>query len=93
MAASVSAAPSTKPKFGSTDICPRCGKAVYFAEQALGPGNTKYHKSCFLRSECNRTLDSSSMAERDSAIFCRSCYGKKFGPKGFGYSGGLSHTT
>lgn len=26
-------------KFGSSDVCPRCGKAVYAAEKVVGAGN------------------------------------------------------
>ena len=33
-------------------------------------------------------LDSTNATEHDDELFCRSCYGKKFGPKGYGYGGG-----
>lgn len=34
-----------KPKWGGTDGCPRCGKAVYFAEEVRALGK-KFHKLC-----------------------------------------------
>lgn len=37
---------------------------------------------------CNRRLDSSNLTNHDDDIYCRSCYGKCFGPKGYGYGGG-----
>ena len=37
---------------------------------------------------CNRRLDSSNLTEHNADIYCRSCYGKCFGPKGYGYGGG-----
>ncbi|RKO88833.1 hypothetical protein BDK51DRAFT_9665, partial [Blyttiomyces helicus] len=51
--------------FGGSAGCPKCTKSVYFAEQVLGPGGTKYHKLCFRCSECNKMLDSMTMAEKD----------------------------
>ncbi|KAJ3072088.1 Cysteine and glycine-rich protein 1 [Podochytrium sp. JEL0797] len=68
--------------------CPRCGKQVYFAEQILGPGGVKYHKLCFRCSDCGKSCDSTNMAEKDSVLFCKTCHGKKFGPKGYGYGVG-----
>ena len=37
---------------------------------------------------CKKMLDSTNATEHDDELFCRSCYGKKFGPKGYGYGGG-----
>jgi len=28
------------------------------------------------------------LTERDGEVYCKSCYGKNFGPKGYGFSGG-----
>ncbi|KAI8975122.1 hypothetical protein BDF20DRAFT_822500 [Mycotypha africana] len=66
------------------DICARCKKAVYAAELVLGGGN-KYHKYCLKCKECGKRLDSTNMVDRDSDLYCRGCYSKAFGPKGFGY--------
>jgi len=79
---------------GSSEKCGRCGKSVYHAERAIGGGQV-WHKACFKCSECRKGLDSDTLTERDKEIFCKSCYGKKFGPKGFGYgqgAGTLAHT-
>jgi DNA-directed RNA polymerase subunit RPC12/RpoP len=65
--------------------CPRCGGAVFAAEQQLAKG-TMWHKKCFNCAECKRPLDSMLACDGpDKEIHCRSCYGRLFGPKGFGY--------
>lgn len=65
--------------------CPRCGGAVFAAEQQLAKG-TMWHKKCFNCAECHRPLDSMLACDGpDKEIHCRACYGKLFGPKGFGY--------
>ncbi|OBZ74576.1 hypothetical protein A0H81_05409 [Grifola frondosa] len=70
---------------GGTPTCPKCGKAVYFAEQVKAIGKT-YHKSCLRCTECNTTLDSSRLTEKDGYPFCHRCYGKLYGPQGSGYA-------
>eukprot|EP00842_Homolaphlyctis_polyrhiza_P007033 jgi/Hompol1/919/HPOL_001053-RA len=93
-----SAAPSSRPssaapgKYGGADPCGKCAKAVYFAEQIMGPGNIKYHKMCFKCSTCNKLLDSSSAANKDTTLYCRPCHARQFGPKGFGIGGIHVHT-
>ena len=37
---------------------------------------------------CNKLLDSTTLRDHDGEIFCKACYGKKFGPKGYGFAGG-----
>lgn len=65
--------------------CPRCGGAVFAAEQMLAKGTT-WHKRCFSCAECHRPLDSVLACDGpDKEIHCRGCYAKLFGPKGFGY--------
>jgi len=65
--------------------CPRCGGMVYAAEQQLAKG-TMWHKKCFNCSQCHRPLDSILACDGpDKEIYCKACYGKNFGPKGFGY--------
>lgn len=77
-----------KPKFGGADICPRCGKAVYMAEKMMGGGSAWHKTTCFTCAECNKRLESTSLCEREGEIYCKSCYGKNFGPKGYGYGQG-----
>ncbi|KAL5007396.1 hypothetical protein ScPMuIL_016202 [Solemya velum] len=72
-------------KSAGGDVCPRCGRTVYFAEK-VSAGNIVYHKSCFKCSICGKKLDSSILCERENDIFCKGCYGKNFGPTGFGIS-------
>lgn len=66
------------------DICSGCGKVVYAAELVLGAGN-KYHKMCLKCCQCGKRLDSTNMVDRDYDLYCRGCYSKSFGPKGYGY--------
>ncbi|CAF96117.1 unnamed protein product [Tetraodon nigroviridis] len=80
-------------KPAGSDVCPRCGKTVYAAEKVLGAGNF-WHKSCFRCASCGKGLESTTLADRDGEIFCKGCYAKKFGPKGFGFgqgAGALAH--
>ncbi|ORZ19035.1 hypothetical protein BCR42DRAFT_450165 [Absidia repens] len=74
-----------KLNFGiQNDVCTKCGKAVYAAELALGAGN-KYHKLCLKCCQCGKLLSSTNMQDRDRDLYCRGCYSKSFGPKGYGY--------
>jgi formylmethanofuran dehydrogenase subunit E len=66
-------------------VCPRCGKNVFFAEQLKAVGKT-FHKGCLRCTECNTTLDSSRLTEKDGEPFCYRCYGKLHGPQGGGYA-------
>ena len=43
---------------------------------------------CLKTANCRKQLDSTNATEHDDELFCKSCYGKKFGPKGYGYGGG-----
>ncbi|THH17288.1 hypothetical protein EW146_g3493 [Bondarzewia mesenterica] len=60
---------------GGTPQCPKCGKSVYFAEQVKAVGKT-YHKACLRCIECNTSLDSSRLTEKDGQPMCHRCYGK-----------------
>lgn len=73
-----------KFNFQSQDTCSGCGKVVYAAELVLGAGN-KYHKLCLKCCQCGKRLDSTNMVDRDYDLYCRGCYSKSFGPKGYGY--------
>ena len=37
---------------------------------------------------CSKFLDSTSCAEHERKLFCKTCYGRKYGPKGVGFGGG-----
>jgi cysteine/glycine-rich protein len=69
-----------KPKWGGADICPRCNKSVFIAELMRAAGKA-WHKSCFTCQLCRKRVDSSMLCEREGDIYCKSCYGRNFGPK------------
>lgn len=54
---------------------------MYFAEAREGPNNVKYHRMCFSCVVCKKVVDS-TYTEKQGDIYCKSCYGKEFGPKG-----------
>ncbi|XP_016382791.1 cysteine and glycine-rich protein 3-like [Sinocyclocheilus rhinocerous] len=70
-------------KFGSTDRCPRCSKAVYAAEKVMGAGKP-WHKTCFRCLLCGKSLESTTVTDKDGELYCKVCYAKNFGPKGRG---------
>ncbi|XP_059150627.1 cysteine and glycine-rich protein 2-like isoform X2 [Physella acuta] len=67
--------------------CPKCGKAVYAAEEKVAGGH-KFHKGCFKCNMCNKFLESTNVSEHNSELYCKQCHGRKFGPKGYGFGGG-----
>ncbi|KAF5314271.1 hypothetical protein D9619_011824 [Psilocybe cf. subviscida] len=67
--------------FGGTPICPRCSKAVYAAEQTMGPGRKLYHKPCLACMSCNKRLDSYTLLEHDEQPYCKACHLKNFGTR------------
>uniref|UniRef100_A0A9L0SM87 Cysteine and glycine-rich protein 1 n=1 Tax=Equus caballus TaxID=9796 RepID=A0A9L0SM87_HORSE len=93
--------PTTNPnaskfaqKIGGSERCPRCTQAVYAAEKVIGAGKS-WHKSCFRCAKCGKGLESTTLADKDGEIYCKGCYAKNFGPKGFGFgqgAGALVHS-
>ncbi|XP_006036954.1 cysteine and glycine-rich protein 1 [Alligator mississippiensis] len=80
-------------KVGGSDGCPRCGQVVYAAEKVIGAGKS-WHKACFRCAKCGKGLESTTLADKDGEIYCKGCYAKHFGPKGFGFgqgAGALAH--
>merc|ERR1712212_1088780 len=84
--------PSMPFKPAVVEKCPKCDKAVYAAEEKIAGGH-KWHKGCFKCSMCNKLLDSTNCAEHNGALFCKTCHGRKFGPKGYGFGGGTAGLT
>ena len=37
---------------------------------------------------CNKMLDSTSCTEHEQKLYCKTCYGRKYGPKGVGFGQG-----
>jgi len=82
---STSSAGRTRSFGGGGVPCPKCGKSVYFAEQVNAIGK-KWHKACLRCTECNTSLDSTKLSDRDGEPYCRNCYAKLYGPAGAGYA-------
>jgi cysteine/glycine-rich protein len=61
--------------------CPRCHKKVFDAEKRYG-GGKDYHKGCFRCKNCNRSLDSTTVAAQAGEIYCKNCYHKNFSIRG-----------
>lgn len=80
---------------GGAPKCGRCSISVYPAEERLGAGKS-WHSRCFTCKDCNKSLDATNIGERKdpgdnpavAEVYCKSCYGKNFGPKGYGYGAG-----
>ncbi|XP_059829963.1 cysteine and glycine-rich protein 3 isoform X1 [Hypanus sabinus] len=75
------------PQWGGGAKCAACDKTVYHAEE-IQCNNRSFHKTCFVCMTCRKALDSTTMAAHEAEIYCKSCYGKKYGPKGYGYGQG-----
>ena len=41
---------------------------------------------------CRKLLEPGSCSEHEKSLFCRACYSKQFGPKGYGFAGGAAST-
>lgn len=39
---------------------------------------------------CSKTLDPGALQENNNNPYCKNCYGKEFGPKGYGFGGGAA---
>lgn len=74
--------------------CPRCTKTVYFNEEKIAMGKS-FHKSCFscANKSCNRKLDSGNLTTHDNELYCKVCYARLFGPKGYNLSGFVTTDT
>ena len=44
-----------------------------------------FFQRCLRCATCGKSLDSTNLNEHEEEIYCKACYGKSFGPKGFGY--------
>lgn len=74
----------------SGDTCPIYSNSSYFLNRSdLCRWCVKHAGwvSCYT-GNCNKLLDSGSVTEHDGDAFCKPCYGKLFGPKGYGFAGG-----
>lgn len=39
---------------------------------------------------CNKMLDSTNLNCHEAVLYCKTCHGRKFGPKGYGFGGGAA---
>ncbi|PWN34005.1 uncharacterized protein FA14DRAFT_123411 [Meira miltonrushii] len=85
--------PTTVAQIG-TPLCARCQRPVYFAEQKQA-ASRKWHRACLRCDGCSTTLESGKLEEGPLSatyefptnVWCRTCYAKRFGPKGIGNAG------
>lgn len=42
---------------------------------------------------CSKFLDSTTCAEHERKLYCKTCYGRRYGPKGVGFGGGAGALT
>lgn len=82
-----SVAPRTMPSSYGNDICRVCQKVVYHAEMARAHGSI-YHKSCLKCFSCKKGVDATNMVDRKGTPYCKHCYSKEFGTRGYGYGAG-----
>lgn len=38
--------------------------------------------------QCSKKVEPGNCSDHENEIYCRPCYGRKFGPKGYGFAGG-----
>ena len=60
--------------------CPRCGGAVFKAEEMVSKG-VLFHRKCATCILCQKTLEASSLCAghgTDMEIYCSGCYAKKY---------------
>jgi len=70
------------PKYGSTDMCPVCGKGVGHAEKKEAIGQI-WHQTCFKCNACGKVLHG-PFKDNAGVPYCENCHSKMYGPKGFG---------
>merc|ERR1711990_1397298 len=72
-----------------SSVCPSCSRTVFAAEEKMA-GGFRWHKACFkcCNKSCNKRLDSTPCSEHGGKLYCKTCYGRRHGPKGYGFGGG-----
>jgi hypothetical protein len=81
----------------TNNACKRCGKTAYYAERVKYAGSI-YHKRCYRcsDSDCGLRLQPQTTLDHDDELYCKRCYAKHFGTKGYGHgvgAGVLHYTT
>ena len=67
--------------------CAKCQKTVYHVEETKALGKI-WHAVCLKCTACNKRLETGSLNEHEGQPYCKGCYTKNFGPKGYGHGAG-----
>lgn len=78
---SLSSSSSFKMFNNSTNVCPRCSKTVYSAEEVKAIGKS-FHKRCYTCANCKSSINAGRYSEHEGEIYDNNCYQRLFGPKG-----------
>ncbi|CAF0921440.1 unnamed protein product [Adineta ricciae] len=65
----------------SQNICPRCSKTVYSAEEVKAAGKS-FHKRCYSCAHCKGSISGGRYCEHDGELYDNNCYQRLFGPNG-----------
>ncbi|UJR09195.1 hypothetical protein I4U23_013443 [Adineta vaga] len=65
----------------SQNICPRCSKTVYSAEEVKAAGKS-FHKRCYSCAHCKGSISGGRYSEHDGELYDNNCYQRLFGPEG-----------
>jgi len=65
----------------SGNICPRCSKIVYLAEEVKAVGKS-FHKRCYNCANCKGSINGGRYSEHNGEVYDNNCYQRLFGPKG-----------
>jgi len=74
-------APKFVPGTSNSNLCQRCNKIVYIAEEIKATGRS-FHKRCFTCVSCKKNINGARYCEHSCELYCPNCYQKQFGPKG-----------
>ncbi|UJR09197.1 hypothetical protein I4U23_013445 [Adineta vaga] len=85
--ASVTSGAAFKTMSISQNICPRCSKTVYSAEEVKAAGKS-FHKRCYSCAHCKGSISGGRYSEHDGELYDNNCYQRLFGPKGVGFGMG-----
>merc|ERR1711931_614788 len=70
-------APPTSPK------CPACSTSVFLAESFMAADRKPFHKKCVKCKTCNKVLNTSTLNEHQTQLYCKACYENIFMPQDF----------
>merc|ERR1711936_146641 len=65
-------APPTAPK------CPCCKSSVFPAESFIAADRTPFHKKCVKCKSCSKSLNSATLNEHQTQLYCKACYDNIF---------------